>query len=182
MRSLPWLLILSAAAGLLATPLPAFAQPDLTLNQLAGTEPLVMDEPLDVVMVRGINYFAERELARLRWTYLRLSLSFQLELAGAQIVLQRFGQQVEWLVSMLALCHHAAAAEDETQWRVADLQCALLRERVLAGKAGLRTGQLRRLRQRIAAVGGDVAAQRSSLLADIAPEPFAHPFHTSGPS
>jgi hypothetical protein len=131
--------------------------------------------------LRDHAIFAERELARLRWTYLRLSLSFQLELAGAQIVLQRFGQQVEWLVSMLALCHHAAAA-DETQWRVADLQCALLRERVLAGKAGLKGGRLRTLRRRIAAVGGDVAAQRSSLLADIAPEPFAHPFHTSGPS
>jgi alkylation response protein AidB-like acyl-CoA dehydrogenase len=127
--------------------------------------------------LRAHARFAERELARLRWTYLRLSITFQLELASAQIVLQRFGQQVEWLVSMLALCHHAAS-EDETQWRVADLQCALLRERVLAGKAGLRAGQLRRLRQRIASVGGDVAAERSSLLADIAPEPFAHPFDT----
>lgn len=127
--------------------------------------------------LRDHAIFAERELARLRWTYLRLSLSFQLELASAQIVLQRFGQQVEWLVSMLALCHHAAAA-DETQWRVADLQCALLRERVLAGKAGLKGGRLRTLRRRVAVVGGDVAAERSSLLVDIVPEPFAHPFHT----
>jgi alkylation response protein AidB-like acyl-CoA dehydrogenase len=129
--------------------------------------------------LRDHAIFAERELARLRWTYLRLSLMFQLELASAQIVLQRFGQQVEWLVSMLALCHHASA-EDETQWRVADLQCALLRERVLSGKAGLKAGQLWRLRRRIAAVGGDVAAERSSLLANITPEPFAHPFHTPG--
>ena len=131
--------------------------------------------------LRDHAIFAERELARLRWTYLRLSLSFQLELASAQIVLQRFGQQVEWLVSMLALCHHAAA-EDETQWRVADLQCALLRERVLAGKAGLKGGRLRTLRRRIASVGGDVGAGRSSLLADIPPEPFAHPFGPQGQS
>jgi alkylation response protein AidB-like acyl-CoA dehydrogenase len=129
--------------------------------------------------LRDHAIFAERELARLRWTYLRLSLMFQLELASAQIVLQRFGQQVEWLVSMLALCHYASA-EDETQWRVADLQCALLRERVLSGKAGLKAGQLWRLRRRIAAVGGDVAAERSSLLANITPEPFAHKFHTPG--
>lgn len=57
MRSMLWLTLI------LAFPLPAFAQPDLSLDQMAGTAPLVMDEPLDVVMVRGINYFAERELA-----------------------------------------------------------------------------------------------------------------------
>lgn len=57
MRSTLWLTLL------VALPLPALAQPDLSLDHMAGTEPLVMDEPLDVVMVRGINYFAERELA-----------------------------------------------------------------------------------------------------------------------
>lgn len=119
--------------------------------------------------------FAERELARLRWTYLRLSLVFQLELASAQIILQRFGQQVEWLVSILALCHHAAAL-DETQWAVADLQCTLLRERIAAGRAGLGIRRLRGLRRRIAQVGEDVASQRNSQLADLEPEPFAHPF------
>ncbi|MFO1094762.1 MAG: hypothetical protein U0992_15865 [Planctomycetaceae bacterium] len=57
MRSTLWL------ALIFSLPLPAFAQPDLTLDHMAGTAPLVMEEPLDVVMVRGINYFAERELA-----------------------------------------------------------------------------------------------------------------------
>ena len=42
---------------------PATAQIDPSADHLPGTEPLVMDEPLDVVMVRGINYFAEREIA-----------------------------------------------------------------------------------------------------------------------
>lgn len=119
--------------------------------------------------------FAARELRHLRWTYLRLSLSFQLELASAQIVLQRFGQQVEWLVSILTLCHHVAA-QDESQWRIADLQCALLRERVQAGKAGLRSRQLRELRKRIGAVGRDVTDQTSTMLAGLEPAPFAHPF------
>lgn len=41
----------------------AFGQFDPSADHLPGTEPLVMDEPLDVVMVRGINYFAEREIA-----------------------------------------------------------------------------------------------------------------------
>ena len=41
----------------------AFEQIDPSADHLPGTAPLVMDEPLDVVMVRGINYFAEREVA-----------------------------------------------------------------------------------------------------------------------
>ena len=54
--SLAALLCLLAAAS-------AFAQVDPSADHLPGTQPLVMEEPLDVVMVRGINYFAEREVA-----------------------------------------------------------------------------------------------------------------------
>lgn len=125
--------------------------------------------------LRAHARFATRELARLRWTYLRLSLTFQLELASAQMVMQRFGQQIEWLVSILALCHHAAA-EDPSQWRAADLQCTLLTEKVRAGRAGLRNGNLRRLRRRVAAVGADLVNGSASLLHGLEPEPFAHPF------
>ncbi|MCA9054144.1 MAG: hypothetical protein KDA75_09930 [Planctomycetaceae bacterium] len=50
-----WLIAESTASG--QTP---------TGDQLPETEPLVMEEPLDVVMVRGINRFAERELAASR--------------------------------------------------------------------------------------------------------------------
>ena len=57
-RPLP-LLVLAVSA---ACTTPALAQPDLTADHLQGTQPLEMAEPLDVVMVRGINYFAEREL------------------------------------------------------------------------------------------------------------------------
>jgi alkylation response protein AidB-like acyl-CoA dehydrogenase len=129
--------------------------------------------------LRAHARYAERELRRIRWTYLRLSLTFQLELTGAQIALQRLGQRIEWLVSMLALCHHAAP-QDETQWRIADLQCVLLRERIEAAKAGLRGRALRRLRRAIAAVGQDVADDRTSLFARLEPEPFAHPFDEDG--
>ena len=55
--------LLPAVLLCLVLVLPAHAQPDLSADHLDGTEPLVMDEPLDVVMVRGINYFAEREIA-----------------------------------------------------------------------------------------------------------------------
>ncbi len=44
---------------------PAAAQTP-TGEQLPDTQPLTLDEPLDVVMVRGINRFAERELAASR--------------------------------------------------------------------------------------------------------------------
>jgi alkylation response protein AidB-like acyl-CoA dehydrogenase len=125
--------------------------------------------------LRGHARYAERELRRTRWTYLRLSLTFQLDLTGAQVALQRLGQRIEWLVAMLALCHHAAS-QDETQHRIANLQCLLLRERTEAARAGLRGGALKRLRRAVAAVGEDVAGGRTSLFAELKPEPFAHPF------
>ncbi len=119
--------------------------------------------------------YAERELRKIRWRYLRLSIMFQLELTGAQIVLKRLGQQIEQMVSIVALCHHAAV-QDESQWRVADLQCLVLREQVEALKAGLKTGALRRLRKANAAVARDVAQDTASMLRNLAPEPYAHPF------
>ena len=72
--------------------------------------------------------FAERELRRLRWTYLRLSVVLQLELTRAQIILMRFGLCIEHLTSMLVICCHAAL-QDESQHAVADLQARLIRRK-----------------------------------------------------
>jgi hypothetical protein len=119
--------------------------------------------------------FAMRELRHLRWTYLRISLVFQLELTGAQMAMQRVGQRIEWLVSMLALCHHAAV-QDESQQRVAKLQCLLLEERVRAAARGLRSGALRKLRAAVQAVGRDVVEGRESLFEGLPAEPFDHPW------
>jgi cephalosporin-C deacetylase-like acetyl esterase len=55
--------LLLAAALLFSLSDTGIAQPDLSADHLDGTEPLLLEEPLDVVMVRGINYFAEREIA-----------------------------------------------------------------------------------------------------------------------
>jgi hypothetical protein len=118
---------------------------------------------------------AERELRSIRWLYLHLSVAFQLELAGAQIVLQRLGQQIEWLTSVVVLCHHAAV-QDETQWRIARLQSLLLLERARAVKATLRPSALRKLRKAIAAVGIDIVEDRTSLFTDLPAEPYQHPF------
>lgn len=119
--------------------------------------------------------FAERELRRIRWHYLRLSIIFQLEMTAAQVALQRLGQRIEWLTSMLALCHHAAG-QDGSQWSVAGLQCLLLRERVHANASGLGAAPLRALRAAILRVGLDAQEDRSSLLRNLEPEDYAHPF------
>jgi hypothetical protein len=118
---------------------------------------------------------AERELRALRWRHLWISLSFQLELTSAQIALQRLGQQIEWLTSVLVLCHHAAV-QDETQWRIANLQCLLLLERVRGAKAGLRSRRLRQLRKAVADVGADVASDAVGLFRGLPAEPYQHPF------
>ncbi len=125
--------------------------------------------------LRGLARYAERELRASRWIYLGVNLWFQLELTRAQIPLQRFGKRLEHLTSMVALCFHASQ-QDATQQRVAALQCTLLREKVkgirlLSGLLALE--QTRRL---VDAVGRDLEANASSLVTDIPPEPFAHPW------
>jgi len=126
-------------------------------------------------VLRGHVRFAEFELRRIRWTYLRLSLGFQLQLTRAQVALQRLGQRIEWLVSILALCHHSAL-QDPSQQHIADLQCLLLRERVEASRRGLNHATLRRLGRALSRVARDVASDESSLFSQLPGEPYAHPW------
>ena len=111
----------------------------------------------------------------LRWSYLGLSLFYQLELTRAQIPLQRFGKCIEHLVSMLAICHHAALG-DETMREVAALQAQLLQDKYRALRlfSGLRSMQ--RTRRAVADVGASLEAGRCSLIDDIEPQPFGHPW------
>jgi hypothetical protein len=126
--------------------------------------------------LRGYARFAESRLRSLRWAYLGINLWFQLELTRAQIPLQRLGKVIEQLVSMLALCHHAAALQDDGLRRVAALQCEQLATRVRGTR--LLTGllQMDRLRTLVGAVGDDIEKDQCSLLKGVRPEPFAHPF------
>jgi hypothetical protein len=117
--------------------------------------------------------FAERKLRMLRWSYLGLSLFYQLELTRAQIPLQRFGKCIEHLVSMLAIVHHAAHG-DATMQQVAALQAQLLRDkygaiRVLSGLAAMQ-----RTRRSVAAVGASLEAGTCSLLDGIEPQAYGH--------
>src|SRR5690606_13898426 len=132
--------------------------------------PRYRDLPRDL---RGAARFAERHLRRRRWVWLAANLWFQLELTRAQIPIQRFGKSIEHLVSMLVLCHHAAQ-QDETQQRVAALQCALLRDKFLGVRIVRDLWGMDRLRARVQAVGDGVERGKSSLLDGVEPQPFAH--------
>jgi hypothetical protein len=128
--------------------------------------------------LRAYARYAERKLRMLRWSYLGLGLFYQLELTRAQIPLQRLGKCIEHLVSMLAVCHHAALG-DETMRQVAALEAQLLQDKYRALRlfSGLRGMQ--RTRRAVAEVGASVEAGRCSLLDDIDPEAFAHPWDSS---
>jgi hypothetical protein len=125
--------------------------------------------------LRGYARYAERKLRMLRYRYLGFSLYYQLELTRAQIPLQRFGKCIEHLVSMLAICHHAALG-DETMQDVAVLQSQLLKDkyRALSLFSGLRS--IERTRRAVASIGTSLEADRCSLLEGIPPEPFGHPW------
>ena len=128
----------------------------------------------------GYARFAERRLRWLRWAYLGINLHFQLELTRAQIPLQRLGKVIELLVSMLATAHHAASTRDPSQVRLAALQCEQLMTRVKGMRLLTGLWQMDRLRRHVANVGDDVEKGTSSLLQDVAPQAFAHPFEPQG--
>jgi alkylation response protein AidB-like acyl-CoA dehydrogenase len=123
--------------------------------------------------LRPYARYAERKLRALRWTYLGLSAFYQLELTRAQIPLQRFGKCVEHLVSMLAVCHHAALG-DASERQVAELQAQRLLEKYRGVRvtSGLRS--LERTRRMTAEIGESIESGRCSLLADIEPQAFGH--------
>jgi alkylation response protein AidB-like acyl-CoA dehydrogenase len=123
--------------------------------------------------------FAEDNLRRLRWTWLGINLWFQLELTRMQLPLQRFGKAIEHLVSMLALCHHAAK-QDQSQQRVAAAQCELLRDKFLGLRLLRGLTAMGRLRAHLEGIADDIERDRSSLIADIEPQPFAHDWREDG--
>jgi alkylation response protein AidB-like acyl-CoA dehydrogenase len=125
--------------------------------------------------LRAPARFAERKLRGRRWTYLAISLYYQLELTRAQVPLQRFGKSIEHLVSMLVLCHHAAL-QDRSQQRIARLQAALLRDEFRSLRIVSALRAMRALGALLDEVAGDIANGSSTLLERIEPEPFAHPW------
>lgn len=126
--------------------------------------------------LRRYARFAERRLRQLRFAYLGLNLHFQLELTRAQIPLQRLGKSIELLVSMLALCHHTSSNRDPSQIKIAALHCEQLMTRVKGMRLLTGLWEMDRLRKHVAAVGDDIEKGQSTLINDVKPEAFAHPF------
>lgn len=117
--------------------------------------------------------YAETQLRRLRWSYLGLSLFYQLELTRAQIPLQRLGKCIEHLVSMLAICHHAALGDASMQ-QVAALQAELLQVKYRAIRLLSGLPSLQRTRRAVAEIGASLEAGRCSLVEDIEPQAYGH--------
>ncbi len=126
--------------------------------------------------LRRYARFAERRLRQLRFANLGLNLHFQLELTRAQIPLQRLGKSIELLVSMLALCHHTSSNRDPSQIKIAALHCEQLMTRVKGMRLLTGLWEMDRLRKHVAAVGDDIEKGQSTLINDVKPEAFAHPF------
>ena len=123
--------------------------------------------------LRPYARYAERKLRALRWTYLGMSLFWQLELTRAQIPLQRFGKCVEHLVSMLAVCHHAALGDDSLR-RVAALQSELLKAKYRSIRILSRLLSLQQTRALTSSVARSVELGECSLLDGVETEPFGH--------
>jgi len=125
--------------------------------------------------MRGLARYAERKLRGRRWTYLGINLFFQLELTRAQIPLQRFGKSIEHLTSMLVLCHHASV-NDVSEQAVAQLQAQLIKDKFRGIRILSSMFELQRTRDMVAEVAQTVEKDACSLLNDIEPEPYAHPW------
>ena len=125
--------------------------------------------------LRSHARFAERALRRMRWTYLGMSMIFQLELTRAQIPLQRFGKCVELLVSILAVCHHAASG-DESEQRIARLEALLLKDkyRGIRIMSGLRS--MANMRSAVGALGQSIEQESCSMISGINAQAFGHPW------
>ncbi|MEE2887495.1 MAG: acyl-CoA dehydrogenase family protein [Planctomycetota bacterium] len=119
--------------------------------------------------------YAERKLRGCRWTYLGISLFFQLELTRAQIPLQRLGKSIEHLVSMLVLSHHASV-NDTSEQAVARLQVQLIKDKFRGIKILSSVSEMQRTREMVADVGRSVESGECSLLDDIEPADHAHPW------
>jgi alkylation response protein AidB-like acyl-CoA dehydrogenase len=130
--------------------------------------------------LRRYARYAERELRGLRWTYLALSFFYQLELTRAQIPLQRLGKSIEHLVSMLAICHHAAHGDSSMQ-EVAALQAQLLEDKYRAIRIVRGLWALQRTRRAVAEIGKSLESGKSSLVAGVAPQDFGHAWERNQP-
>lgn len=117
--------------------------------------------------------YAKRNLKKCRWTYLGMSLYYQLKQTQAQISIQRFGKKVELLTAMLAVCTHASK-QDETQQSIAALQAEVLKVDIESIKIMKNMCSTEKLRKHIQKVSDDIQNDKSTFIKNIKPQQFAH--------
>ena len=119
--------------------------------------------------------FAERGLRQARWMYLLLNLVYQLDLTRAQLPMQRLGKRIELLVAMAAVSAHASRLDESVQ-RIAELQAELIKNE-LSSVSGLRAlVSLRKMRNSLSEVTHDLESGSCSLINDVEPQAYAHPW------
>ena len=126
-------------------------------------------------VLRPYAKYAERALRQQRWVYLIVNSFYQLELTRAQLPLQRFGKRIEHLVSILAVCYHAAD-KDESQIHAAALQAQLLQDKARSIRLVRDLPSLEKLRAHVQSVARDIEKGDASLLKGVEPQPFGHPW------
>ncbi len=115
--------------------------------------------------------YAERGLRHCRWRYLALNVRYQLALTRAQIPMLQLGKRIETLMSILVLACHACN-QDETTRALAVFRCSKL-VMSLDGNSGSQTEIQRKA---IADVAKALQNDDVSLLNNLIPEPFSHPW------
>ena len=122
--------------------------------------------------------YAQRNLKKIKWTYLFISLYYQLEQTHAQIVIQRLGKKIELLVSMLVLCAHTSK-QDKTQQSIAVVQAELLKIEIEAIQIIKNISSTETLRKHLKEVSNDLQNNKSSLIKNIKAQEFAHQWQTT---
>jgi alkylation response protein AidB-like acyl-CoA dehydrogenase len=117
--------------------------------------------------------YAESKLRDQKWTYLGLSMFYQLKLTQAQIPLLIFGKRIEHLTAMLAVVYAGAAASDDVQ-AVAALQAELLKQKIKSKKVLRKLLAIEKLRKQIKNVSSYIDNEGCSLIADLEPHAIPH--------
>ncbi len=117
--------------------------------------------------------FAERELKFIRWSYLFLNLSYQLELTKAQIPMQRLGKRIEILVAMATLSCHASKL-DRSCNAAAEAQLELMRTELKALNICTEKRSIDKLRSALDRIEACAESDGLTSINSVQPEPFAH--------
>ncbi|BFM49394.1 acyl-CoA dehydrogenase family protein [Marinomonas sp. THO17] len=117
--------------------------------------------------------FAEYQLRKCRWHYLKMSMIYQLELTQAQLPLQQLGKRIEILMSIVTLCAHVSQLDESSQ-RIALAQIEIMRSGLEGNSMSVK--RMESLRSAVNHVAKDLIKGEPSLIAEVKVQAFAHPW------